>query len=422
MHASSRKFIPFMALRWVVALALVVSASVARAQGLYEVFAEYKPKAGGDVVRMPLSAGVPIPNWGVAHDLDQIVIQFKSDKGATDVMSLFESVGFSVEVGGTPQVVNDVKVADLSTKNNTVQLYKWDNMLDGAVIKIGVGVKLTPKTAGAAALNVGNKLEFHVVKAVGNWLTLQEFGEPIQKKPKNRIDIESQVRVVLNPDVCSLSSALAKAPWTYLLTSANNEGKAVETEITPDTANACEWVIPANWKEFVDKEVSFKVQYRSPNATPITVVNENFKVYNLGLITTLPVVSEIISAADGSAFRDIEAISKVSINLAVPVGGGRDTRSTRLALVFPWTLSVNTRDFPDLAKYVALAPSISILGGGSKEDRRTSIGLGIGVNLMRVFHFSYTVSTTGEQGGYMLVGVSVPELLPVLRNFWGGAL
>lgn len=412
-------------LRWVVTLSMVVSASAANAEGLYQVFAVYESGGKADPIHVSLSKGMLIPDGGEDYNLKRIIARFEGDNVTKSILkTTYKTFAFPVKVNNVPKDSPDIEVEDIYKQTNReFTIYEWDQKVEGPVVALEVGMKLTPIAAGANALMTTSEPAFYVLKAVGDQLSMDEIGAKIEPLAGS-IDTDSQVILKLNSAVCQklTPGELMRAPWSYLLTSFTKDGQQTELKVTPEFRNNCQWRIPVKWKELVDRKVTFKAHYQNPNSAPITVGIAEFDVYNLGLITTLPVFSEIVSAADGTPFRDVEAISKVSINLAVPVGGDRDDRSQRLAIVFPWTLSVNTKRFPNLADYVALAPSVSILGGGSKGDERTSIGLGIGVNLARAFHFSYTVSTTGEKGGYLLMGVSVPELLPLLRKAWGGPL
>jgi hypothetical protein len=76
-----------------------------------------------------------------------------------------------------------------------------------------------------------------------------------------------------------------------------------------------------------------------------------------------------------------------------------------------------TRSAPRLAEYIALAPSVSLIAGDASTAPHFAFGFGI--NLARAFHFGYAWAPDSSSD-YVLIGVAIPELLPLLKGFGGG--
>jgi hypothetical protein len=283
-----------------------------------------------------------------------------------------------------------------------------------------------------ALINVKTVHSFRIVKRFATHLYLEEAGGTV-KMPGNpnesaankveSIDHDSKLVVSLNDGLCTELSddkLLMAAPWKLQLEVPDNKdsSKTKNIDVELDHRQPCSHVLSVNWKEYLDKDVTLRVLYHAHGEEDILLFQERFHVYNLGLITTVPVISEITSALQGDSPRDIEATSSIPVSWALPV---RKNRKASVAVTFPFTVSLNTREMPNLAEYVALAPSISVIAGGPEdeegenEDDVLRLGIGIGVNVARAFHFGY--AWTPEDGGrYILLGVSVPELFPLLKG------
>ncbi|RKH64227.1 hypothetical protein D7V93_07600 [Corallococcus llansteffanensis] len=280
-------------------------------------------------------------------------------------------------------------------------------------------------------INVQTTRTFRVLKRVGAWTLLEESGGTLELLPSTNsfgsaklgpIDQDSDVVFKLHPDVCLQlpPEEMMRSPWSFELEGPNRHDatKTEKLDAVMEFRDGCSRILKVSWKDYFEKEVTFRVIYRVPNQTDLVIFQERFHIYNLGLITTAPVVTEIISASQGSSLKDVEATSTMPLSLAIPV---RRNRKSTAAVTFPFTVSFNTRRFPNLANYFALAPSISLIAGGPEEGAEEGkgdvvrVGIGMGVNVARAFHFGYAW-TPVDGGRFILLGITVPELLPLFKG------
>jgi hypothetical protein len=272
-----------------------------------------------------------------------------------------------------------------------------------------------------ALVYVQDAHSFSVIKSAGSLMLVEEAGGAVNRLA-DLIDQDSEVALALDQQVCFQlpPGEMMKTPWTFELEvpDKTDSTKTQKVGIDLDFRHGCRRQLLTRWSDYLDQRVTFRIIYRVPEREDIVVFKDSFQVYNLGLITTVPVFTEVIAAYQSASPRDIEAKSKIPVSWALSV---REGQRDSYAVTFPFTIGVNTRDFPNLAKYVSLAPSVSLLAGGGVaedggEDPDVRVAFGVGVNLAEAFHFGYAWTPAGGGGRYVLVGVSVPDLLPLLEN------
>jgi hypothetical protein len=226
------------------------------------------------------------------------------------------------------------------------------------------------------------------------------------------------VILALEPTLCLQlpPGELLSPPWHVELEVADEEAGTGTQRVTVELLyrDGCTRALAVQWKDYLDQRVTLRIVYRLSEREDLVIYRDAFDVHNLGFITIFPVASEVVSAAMSASPRDIESTSVIPISWALSVRGGR---GNSYAITFPFVLGVNTRSAPKLAEYVALAPSVSVIAGGEAEAPHFAFGLG--VNLARAFHFGYAWAPTAGGGQYVLLGVSVPELLPLLSGLGG---
>ncbi|ATB51410.1 hypothetical protein [Corallococcus macrosporus] len=276
-------------------------------------------------------------------------------------------------------------------------------------------------------IQVSSTFKFSVIKSTGALFLIEESGGDVQRLA-DLIDQDAEVAISLDRAVCAQlpPAALLNNPWTFELEVPDGkDGKTRKTKVELDFRHGCNRTLQVQWKNYLNQRVTFRTIYRVPGNDDIVVLKESFAIYNLGLITTVPVFTEIISAAQNSAPSDVEATSSIPVSYALPLND-RDQRRGSVAVTFPFTVSINTRRYHNLAEYIALAPSVSLIGGGytgssdgsaGGEDQgpNVRVALGMGINIARAFHFGYAWAPS-DGGRYALIGISVPDLLPLLRK------
>lgn len=277
-----------------------------------------------------------------------------------------------------------------------------------------------------AYFQVSSKSGFFVIKNTGSLFLMEESGGEVQRLA-DLIDQDADVAISLSPATCAQlpPAVLLNNPWTFELEVPDGkDGKTRKMKAELDFRHGCTRSLPIQWKDYLNQRVTFRAIYRVPGNEDIVVLKDSFAIYNLGLITTVPVFTEIFAAAQGSSASDVEATSSIPVSYAIPLND-RNTREGSLAVTFPFTVSFNTRKAPNLAEYFAVAPSISLISGGFKSSQNAAAGnktdaptvriaIGLGINVARAFHFGYAWAP--EDGGrYALIGLSIPDLLPLLK-------
>ncbi|WP_375742614.1 hypothetical protein NR800_27140 [Corallococcus interemptor] len=268
-------------------------------------------------------------------------------------------------------------------------------------------------------VEVKDSLSLAIVKSVGSLLLVEEAGGAVQPLA-DLIDQDAEVALRLGYPHCYQFpyGSIMKSPWVFELEVPDGkDGKTRKAKVDLGFQDGCTRKLLVPWKDYLNQRVTFRVIYRVPERADIVVFNDSFNVYNLGLITTAPIITEIVSAAQKASPRDVEATSSIPVSFALPVS---PNRSASVAVTFPFTVSFNTRTFPNLAEYFAVAPSISLVAGSAstssgEEDANVRLALGVGVNLARAFHFGYAWAPS-DGGRYVLLGISIPDLLPLLKK------
>lgn len=274
----------------------------------------------------------------------------------------------------------------------------------------------TAKDYENALLYIRDDYPFSILKA-GGAVRLEEESSGQVRPLADQLDQKSQVLLSLTHDLCLdlPPDGLLKPPWVFELEVADtgSAGAPKKLEVPLGFRHECTRVLAVPWKDFLDQQVTFRIVFRSQQAGDLVVYRHSFHVYNFGLITILPVASEIVGAATKASVKDIEATSVIPISFALSVGGDR---SNSYAVTFPFVLGVNTRSAPRLAEYIALAPSVSLIAGDASQAPHFAFG--IGINLARAFHFGYAWAPD-VSSNYVLIGVAIPELLPLLSGLGG---
>ncbi|NVJ09659.1 hypothetical protein HUW63_31100 [Myxococcus sp. AM001] len=277
-----------------------------------------------------------------------------------------------------------------------------------------------------ARFQVSARSGFFVIKGTGSLFLMEESGGEVQRLA-DLIDQDADVAISLNQATCAQlpPAILLNSPWTFELEVPDGkDGKTRKVKAELDFRNGCTRSLPIPWKDYLNQRVTFRAIYRVPGNEDIVVLKDSFAIYNLGLITTAPVFTEIISAVQGASVSDVEATSSIPVSYAIPLND-QSTRRGALAVTFPFTVSYNSRKAPNLAEYIALAPSISLISGGYKDSASVSadnkddapsvrVAIGVGFNVARAFHFGYAWAPQ-DGGRYTLIGLSIPDLLPLLK-------
>lgn len=192
----------------------------------------------------------------------------------------------------------------------------------------------------------------------------------------------------------------------------------------------CEGLLDVDMKRYLGDAVEVTAVYEFPadrfdppaRRTVVLAAASGVQVANLGLITTFPIVSELISAANAKSTKDITSTSSIPISWVFGLAGNRP--GDTVAVTFPWKLSYNSRRVSDLARYFAVYPHVSVLfplaTGDSSASRPggAKLAVGLGVSVAQVFDFAWAVrpgAAASVPAHYLLVGVSIPDIVKLLQ-------
>lgn len=177
--------------------------------------------------------------------------------------------------------------------------------------------------------------------------------------------------------------------------------------------HACGVQLDVDLSEHLQETIEVSAKWDLEGKAKLTLYREDFDVYQLGVVTSFPVVSEIVAAAQGGSAAAVAEASSVPLGAAIPTDGG----AAVAAVTFPWKLAVNTRELPNLATYLAVYPHVTLLFEGSEEAGTAPVvAYGAGVALAEAFHFSWALTpSTGDH--YIVVGVSIQDIAELSNLF-----
>ena len=363
-----------------------------------------RAEGGGPLILFTFCKGPSGEDLNDTRNWDLLVPERKSDPDALAVFR-FEDLPA------------DAKAPDVRRRHKRALVERLATRLNQFPSRYGQAtVDPTAEDYDKALLYVRDEYPLSILKA-GGAVKLEEESSGQVRPLADQLDQKSQVLLSLEHDLCIElpSEGLLKPPWFFELEVERegeaNGAKTLDVQLT--FRHGCTRVLAVPWKDLLDQQVTFRIVFRYPGADDLVVYRHAFHVYNFGLITIFPVASEILGAATGASSKDIESSSVIPISWALSVGGDR---SNSYAVTFPFILGVNTRSAPRLAEYIALAPSVSVIAGDASQAPHFAFGFG--VNLARAFHFGYAWAPDSSSN-YVLIGVAIPELLPLLSGLGG---
>jgi hypothetical protein len=180
-----------------------------------------------------------------------------------------------------------------------------------------------------------------------------------------------------------------------------------ESALEPD---GNEWEVAPNLSENIGDEITITVSYVAGDDR-LDLLTRKTKVENLGLITTFPVVSEVISAVTKNASNPAD----LSVQSSIPISWGINlshAEAAHVAVTFPWMFGFNTRSGPHLADVIKVFPHVTLIFPlkSETEIRTTRVAFGGGVALANAFTFSAAATVQDTPQAFFLIGISAPDL------------
>lgn len=268
------------------------------------------------------------------------------------------------------------------------------------------GAPSDPRASKSVVVSDG--LSFSVLRT-GNLFELTEEQDAIRPGITTVLDQGSRVALRARNSSEKTCPDVQRAGFVYRLQ--RDDDKAPVTAKTK-FRDGCAIVLEVNLKEYLDKDVTLSVAYPFPgDPDPVPVFLTRFRVANLGVITTFPVISEIVSAARGTSLDDIEASSSIPMSFTLRFREGSSGFDPGpVGITFPWRIGYNPRSEPDLARYFGLFAHVSLLFEKNEMDEVSPVvAVGAGVYAFQAFHFALAVTRQGDR--YLLVGVDIQDIV-----------
>jgi hypothetical protein len=233
-------------------------------------------------------------------------------------------------------------------------------------------------------------------------LANESIGKIVDKNSTLEADFSSLL------DQCSFA---VSPPYSLLLVTTDEKKNPILIKTPVNVSTPCRPVLDVKWSDYLGKEIRIQLVYQLPGQGGRVLVSESppFTVKELGLITTFPVVSEVITLATSANPKSLASTSSIPISWAMRLN---NYSAGFTAVTFPWKLSFNTRDAPELAKNFAIYPHVSIIIPA--DGTKATYAVGGGISLAQFFNFAYGLYPQ-DGSRYLLIGLSIQDIVKVLN-------
>src|SRR6185295_12701647 len=190
------------------------------------------------------------------------------------------------------------------------------------------------------------------VRLVGELFVIEESDHTTPRRVSEVVDQRSTLLV--SADGSHIGDCPNLADFKYVFAFAGDGDKTTIDELPVGFRDACRSALNVDLKKYLDKRVTLRILQKVDADQELVLAEHEFTVASLGFQWTLPIVTEILSAASATSPADLTASS--SLPLGVAIGRGR----SRIALSFPFRASWNTRSFTNLSRYFAVFGHVSV--------------------------------------------------------------
>ncbi|MDI3286829.1 hypothetical protein [Polyangium sp. 15x6] len=211
---------------------------------------------------------------------------------------------------------------------------------------------------------------------------------------------------------------------TVTIEGTDKDGKHVNRAVSLTDASDG-WKLDMSLRDFLYKEVTIKLWYNI-GGERFEIRRDSVVVEDFGLVTSFPVVSEIVSLAQKGGANELnpkapEFKSSIPISWAYNMSAAE---SRHVAITLPWMIGYNFRGARRLADMIKVFPHMSLIlplsadanGGTSSKPKQDGAQLAFGVGASFVNTFSVAWGMTTDTGAnYALLGISVPDLVKIIH-------
>jgi len=289
------------------------------------------------------------------------------------------------------------------------------------VLEVNAGAKGAPRPTN---LVIHDHMKFTVASVPSLHAKEEQssiFGSNSIADLSRYVDKDSRVTIDLS-EFHSLCGSFFSAPYSVVLTTtdetvtpaSDKKGDPNPVVIKAPLSGTCAAEIKAPWAQFVGRTFRIALLYQLPGSLgKVTVAATGaFKVRQLGLITTFPVVSEVVAAINGSDAGKLTSTSSIPISWAIRSGANSSVGYT--AITIPWKFAWAARTETDTSKLFAFYAHVSIIIPVGDTPDTTRYALGVGVSLAEAFHFAWGV-TTSDHANFFFIGLSPTDIVKLVK-------
>jgi hypothetical protein len=239
------------------------------------------------------------------------------------------------------------------------------------------------------------------VRLMGELFVLDESDNRTPQRVGEVVDQRSTL--IVSADGRGVGDCPNLSSFKYVFAFTGDGDKATVDELSPRFLDGCKSALGVDLTKYLDKRVTLRILQKMDAAQELVLVERQFTVASLGFQWTIPIVSEVITALNATSPRDLTASSSLPLGIAI----GRN--HNRLALVFPFRASWNSRSFTNLSRYFALFGHLTVLADPD-GDSRTELAVGAGVAAFQFFHFGWAISLADNHRNYFLVSIDIRDI------------
>lgn len=205
--------------------------------------------------------------------------------------------------------------------------------------------------------------------------------------------------------------AMPSTPSALLSAAASGQTSPpiVRARVQLQRNTSSEWTLGYDWRTKLKSAVDLAAYVAIEDREYEVLRVRGLAVENLGLVTSFPIISEVV----GLIQKHPKTASDVELQSSIPVSAAFDlaTGTAHAAVTVPWMIGYNARGVPRLADMFRVFPHISFVFPSQNEIRAVT---GVGLQLANVFTFSVAFPMSGSYTTYLMTGVSVPDLVKAL--------
>jgi hypothetical protein len=198
-------------------------------------------------------------------------------------------------------------------------------------------------------------------------------------------------------------------------------------QVVQQTPLGDRWKLNLRLSDFLGQLITVKVYYKHSDVS-IEILERSMQIEDIGLVTTFPVITEIVSAAKSGTAGQLSPTDN-SYRSSIPLSWAFNAsckEGAHGAVTFPWMLGFNTRGTPHFSDIIKVFPHVSVIlplsstagtgpscGSSTQSASAVQVGFGGGVALVNVFTISWALTTQGQQ--FVMLGLSAPDIVNMFK-------